>query len=675
MSLTQSPQQPTAPQVKQPIDKDEKQSLLAVLQFLKRKNLKEAEEVLRREAGLDQVSSEVAPTATGEPDLTNVLSEYQSDGDPLRYEEYYQSLQKFVEQSLDVHKHELSLVLYPVFVHLYLECVYKGYETEAERFYGKFSKCQESYRNEDLEKLNMMKKKDHLQSNNEILNLFRSSKYVIKMARESFNVLKKHLQANEQEVLFNLIQQHFHLDVFDGRPRSKRAIEATTGYLTGEAPPDANKAKMFYGMPLDTELMQALNDDGDSEDENEANDKDGKEKPKKKKSKKDDSKKRHATDPNAPKPDRIPYPKLKDHEKRAKILKYKEISKRLHVGANKIPSICFYTLLNSPENINCIDISEDSSLIACGFNDSSIKLWSLSPSKLRTLKTANELSKIDKEADDVLERIMNDKTATESRTLCGHSGPVYGLNFNPDKSFLASASEDGTIRLWSMHTFTNLVVYKGHLYPVWDVQFSPRGFYFATGSYDRTARLWCTENPQPLRIFSGHLSDVNVVDFHPNGNYIATGSADRTVRIWDLHSGSAVRLFTGHKAGVQSIKFSPDGRHLVSSGIDKRILLWDIAESAPVAEFTGHTSTVNTMTFSLEGHVLASGGLDNCVKLWDIKRACHMEDDMSDSNTKSSSATNTFEIGSFVTKATPVHKLHFTRKNLLLGSGPFMNVT
>ena len=38
---------------------------------------------------------------------------------------------------------------------------------------------------------------------------------------------------------------------------------------------------MFYGMPFDSELIHALNDDGDSEEEGEASqEKDGKEKPK-----------------------------------------------------------------------------------------------------------------------------------------------------------------------------------------------------------------------------------------------------------------------------------------------------------------------------------------------------------------------------------------------------------
>ena len=655
----------------------EKQSLLAVLQFLKKKNLKQAEEVLRREAGLDSVLvGTVNANVENEPDLSNVLSEYESDGDPLRYEEYYESLQQFVEKSLDIHKHELSLVLYPVFVHLYLECVYKGYESEAERFFVKFSAFQESYRQEDLEKLHLLNKRNHMQTNNEYLNLFRSSKYVIKMARESFNVLKKHLQLKQQEVLLNLIQQHFHLDVFDGRPRSKRAIEATTGYLTGEAPPDANKAKLFFGLIHDPELLAALHDDGDSEEDNEViPEKDAKDKSKKKKSKKDDAKKRHAADPNAPKSDRIPYPKMKDHEKRLNLSMYKDISKRLHVGPDKIPSICFYTFLHVHDSLNCVEIAEDSSLAAGGFEDSTIQIWSLTPQKLRVLKSVTDLSKIDKEADDVLERIMNvsEKLSTDRKTLCGHAGPVYGMSFNRNKSFLVSSSEDGTVRLWSMHTFTNLLALKGHLYPVWDVKFSPRDYYFVSGSYDRTARLWCTENHQPLRIFAGHLSDVNVVDIHPNGNYIATGSADRTVRIWDIQSGSSVRLFTGHKAGVQNVKFSPDGRHLVSAGADRRILLWDIAEAAPLADLTGHTANVNSLCFSREGHMLASGGLDNCVKLWNIKGACHMDDEI-ENDTTNSNEQNSFQVASFVTKSTPIHHLHFTRRNLLLAAGPFMPV-
>lgn len=67
-----------------------------------------------------------------------------------------------------------------------------------------------------------------------------------------------------------------------------------------------------------------------------------------------------------------------------------------------------------------------------------------------------------------------------------------------------------TVRLWSLLTWTNVVVYKGHCFPVWGVKFSPHGYYFASCSHDQTARLWATDNYSPLRYFAGHTADVDV---------------------------------------------------------------------------------------------------------------------------------------------------------------------
>lgn len=113
-------------------------------------------------------------------------------------------------------------------------------------------------------------------------------------------------------------------------------------------------------------------------------------------------------------------------------------------------------------------------------------------------------------SDDVLVRMMDDRTAETCRTFMGHNGPVYRCSYSPDKTMMLSCSEDTTLRLWSLHTWTCVVVYRGHQYPIWDVRFSPHGHYFATCSHDKTARLWATDNNQPLRIFVGHYSDVDV---------------------------------------------------------------------------------------------------------------------------------------------------------------------
>jgi WD40 repeat protein len=143
---------------------------------------------------------------------------------------------------------------------------------------------------------------------------------------------------------------------------------------------------------------------------------------------------------------------------------------------------------------------------------------------------------------------------------------MYGSAQPP--STMLSSSQDGTVRLWSLDTYTNLVVYRGHgRDPVWDVEWGPMGVYFASASRDRTAKLWSSDRVSPLRIYTGHLSDVNVssessyhsfsylasdsraytprdgrreltqqcVKFHPNSLYLATGSNDNSCRLWQSH--------------------------------------------------------------------------------------------------------------------------------------------
>lgn len=56
-----------------------------------------------------------------------------------------------------------------------------------------------------------------------------------------------------------------------------------------------------------------------------------------------------------------------------------------------------------------MEISDDSSLLAAGFADSNIRIWTLTPKKLRSIKPAEILQELEKEAEDVMERIMDER--------------------------------------------------------------------------------------------------------------------------------------------------------------------------------------------------------------------------------------------------------------------------
>ncbi|KAJ4944172.1 hypothetical protein JOQ06_012717 [Pogonophryne albipinna] len=664
---------------------EDQQTLLAVLQFLRKNKLTESVEILRREAGLPEDSLELkggdssgsgsgaaagsvelaggdassllsrvtssastvapAPTkAAGEdqPDVNVVLSAYSQQGDPPLYQVYYSGLKKFIESVLDCHRAELSQVFYPLFVHMYLELVYNNHESEAKAFFEKFSGDQECYYEDDLRILSSLSKREHMRGNETLLD-FRTSKFVLRISRDSYQLLKRHLQERQNNQIWNIIQEHLYIDIFDGMPRSKSQIDAMSGSLAGEGKREANKAKVYYGLLKEPEIDMGS------------------------KSKKQD--------PNAPAQTRIPLPELKDSDKLDKIMYMKEATKRIRLGPEILPSICFYTFLNAYQGLTAVDFTDDSSLIAGGFADSTVRVWSVTPKKLRKVKSAADLNLIDKESDDVLERIMDEKTASELKILYGHSGPVYGISFSPDRNYLLSSSEDGTVRLWSLQTFTCLVGYKGHNYPVWDTQFSPHGYYFISGGHDRVARLWATDHYQPLRIFSGHLADVTCTRFHPNSNYVATGSSDRTIRVWDVLTGNCVRIFTGHKGPIHSLAFSPNGKFLASGATDSRVLLWDIGHGLMIGELKGHTDTVYSLRFSRDGEILASGSMDNTVRLWNATKA--FDDLETDDFTAATGHVHLHDnsqellLGAYTSKSTPVIHLHFTRRNLLLAAGGY----
>ncbi|XP_059902555.1 transcription initiation factor TFIID subunit 5 [Gadus macrocephalus] len=708
----------SSPGAVKPSAPGEEETLRAVLRFLQKNNLSESVEILRREAGLpdepeDQTGSESSGTGSGgqeagggvgdagsllsrvsaaptpaaatvaappppppskvgagddRPDVNVVLSAYSQQGDPVLYDVYYSGLKKFIESVLDCHRAELSQVFYPLFVHMYLELVYNNHEAESKAFFEKFSGDQECYYADDLRILSSLSKKEHMRGNETLLD-FRTSKFVLRISRDSYQLLKRHLQERQNNQIWTIIQEHLYIDIFDGMPRSKSQIDAMSGSLAGEAKRDSNKAKVFYGLLKEPEIEVPL-DDEDEEVENEEG------KPKKKKPKKDSlGNKSKKQDPNAPQQNRIPLPELKDSDKLDKIMNLKEATKRVRLGRDTLPSICFYSFLNAYQGLTAVDFTDDSSLIAGGYADSTVRVWSVTPKKLRRVKSAADLSLIDKESDDVLERIMDEKTASESKILHGHSGPVYGISFSPDRNYLLSCSEDGTVRLWSLQTFTCLVGYKGHNYPVWDTQFSPYGYYFISGGHDRVARLWATDHYQPLRMFAGHLADITCTRFHPNSNYVATGSSDRTIRLWDVLTGNCVRILTGHKGPIHAIAFSPNGKFMASGATDGRVLLWDIGHGIMIGDLKGHTDAIYTLKFSRDGEILASGSMDNTVRLWDAFKAFdELEtDDFTATTGHIHLPENSQELllGTYLTKATPVIHLHFTRRNLLLAAGAY----
>ena len=250
--------------------------------------------------------------------------------------------------------------------------------------------------------------------------------------------------------------------------------------------------------------------------------------------------------------------------------------------------------------------------------------------------------------------------------------------FSPDGKLLATADDDGTVRLWNPATgrpASAPIQATGRGFSVVGVAFSPDGKLLASADGDGTVRLWDPATSQAIRTIhvTGSPDYMVGVTFSPGGS-CWPAPISRAVRLWDTVTGRAVRTIEAHqlqerpvRRGVQpgrqaarqrprrdravvesghrpdrphhprrttspdgsvtEVAFSPDGKLLAGAGSDGTVRLWDPATGQTIrtirAGTTGPNGGVNEVAFSPDGKLLASAGGDGTVRLWRVPLFTH----------------------------------------------------
>ncbi|KAI7514523.1 transcription initiation factor TFIID, subunit TAF5 [Hortaea werneckii] len=681
-----------------------------VLEYLNKKGYNKTEAMLRKES--------LNVDAHGQPILTRI-----EETGGRKWGQSFRLIKGWIEHSLEIYRPELVRLLWPIFVHAFLDCIIDCYTTDALAFFREYKGDFEAEQGQELRELEKISLPEHVQDN-ELATLYRQKKYRVSLSPMAFAVLVEFLEARDNEggkVILNLINAHVDVATLtraatarglqklmeekekSGRMGELGEDEGIQGHQPGSTNTDVHAvgtlSKLSLApMPMEPDLMEDVKADLSHEDSVHP--------PVNGQStlvdQFEENIKQEPADDAAPNRDQIPFPPSTARDVAMEVQKVKENRDRFRIegrtgGIGPGLSVTMFTFHNTFDSVNCIEFSGDNTLAAIGTAESYIRVWSLDNRPL------------------ISPQDPPGSQPSSSRRLIGHSGPVYALSFSPSAAipeqssngdatasaatdsqprYMLSCSADSTVRLWSLDTWTNLVVYRSHNSPVWDVRFCPHGHYFLSCSADRTARLWSTPQIAPLRIFVGHDSDVETIAWHPNGAYIFTGSGvgDKTVRVWSIVNGNQVRIFTGHTGNITAISCAPNG-HLFASGDDKgEIMLWDLRTGRRNKTLKGHhKGGVWSLDWSVESSVLVSGGADKTVRVWDVQQNKEIQNKPNgDSVTKIDGATvgaasttskpgkakgpvvSPDQISCFATKKSPVYKVRFTQMNLVMAGGAYL---
>jgi COMPASS component SWD3 len=169
-----------------------------------------------------------------------------------------------------------------------------------------------------------------------------------------------------------------------------------------------------------------------------------------------------------------------------------------------------------------------------------------------------------------------------------------------DSERLWREGADKLIKLWDGITGQILNTLEGHTEGISDIAWASNGEYLASASDDKTIKIWSIEEVSHLhyrtwpknnvvqrdevKTLNGHTNFVFCVNYNPNSNLLVSGGFDETVRIWDIargktmepsmkpraysFQGKPLKILPAHSDPVTAVSFNHDGTLVVSCAMD-----------------------------------------------------------------------------------------------------------
>lgn len=272
--------------------------------------------------------------------------------------------------------------------------------------------------------------------------------------------------------------------------------------------------------------------------------------------------------------------------------------------------------------VRAVAVSADGASALSGSFDSSAIRWSL------TRNAAEQVLRLHDDAVNAVALLRDGRAVTagadgriaiwrdgEPRpdtVLQGHTAPIVALSVSPDRTMLASAAWDHTVRLWPLAGGAPRVL-EGHNQNINGVAFTPDGKSVVSAAYDLTLRIWPLDGSAPTIVtLPTPLSAVAVA---LDGEIVAAG-ANGMVYFLD-RAGQQKAELQASPTPVIALAISGDGAFVAAAGIRGSVAVIERAARTLARTLVGPGLPVWSVAFLPDNRTMLTGGTDRMVRRWD----------------------------------------------------------
>lgn len=245
-------------------------------------------------------------------------------------------------------------------------------------------------------------------------------------------------------------------------------------------------------------------------------------------------------------------------------------------------------------------------------------------------------------------RLWDLESGKSTVTFVDHEKDVLSCSFSADNRQIASGGMDKTIKIWNTVGQCKYTVQDdAHTDWVSCVRFSPetKNPVLATASWDGTIKVWDSNTMSLKNTFNGHTNAVLSLDFASRSNYLASGGKDGNIMLWNVNEGSFLK-HKEHNASINQVLFSPV-KYWIVAATDNGILVWNLPKDKIIARLTVQEDeneefklerededdeekekdkklkvkrdiACTSLAWSREGNLLFAGFTDNLIRVYEV---------------------------------------------------------